>query len=139
MFQVKFSTCSILSVFRMFTILRSLSTILLSFSPPFPILPSSLPAIRTNPQVSNIHQHVSTKATILPSSLTAIWENQIFTGMMNTIGILTVSGLPSFLPSLCPPVTIFACFACQFKCPPLALILHGSYKCKMRARGGHLN
>ena len=39
-------------------------------------------------------------------------------------GILTVSGLPSFLPSLCPHVTVFAYFACHFKCPPLVLILH---------------
>ena len=54
-------------------------------------------------------------------------------------GILTVFGLPSFLPSLCPLVTIFAYFICHFKCPPLVFILHESYKCIMRARWGHLN
>ena len=96
MFQVKFSTCSLLSVFRMFTILRSLSTILLSFSPPFPILPSSLPAIQMNPQVSNIHQHVSTTTT---KWLTWFFKSKTFMNMfpqnqhLDLISSLTLSFL----------------------------------------------
>ena len=39
------------------------------------------------------------------------------------LGILTVSGLPSFLPSLCPPAAFFAWFMWYCHCPPLAPIL----------------
>ena len=42
--------------------------------------------------------------------------------MLNLLGILTVSGLPSFLPSLCPPASVFAWFMWYCHCPPSALI-----------------
>ena len=90
MFQVKFSTCSLLSVFCMFTILHSLSTILLSFSlsslsdlalvaacdsNESSSFKHSSTCFHTNNkmtqmilQAQNIHEHVSTNTTIQHSS-----------------------------------------------------------------------